>query len=233
MPPQYQCHRSLHSCEHLRVASDHAVAPHWFEKHREILRHDRHGIAKVVRALCYLRDSAKGNRAEIEREFAFFRKHRHRMLYHALKEQGIAIGSGGVEAANKVLVTQRMKRSGMRWCITGGQAVLTFRARIKSGHFDRAWDAIITTLPGSPNDNTRSNEVRAIATCPQSSPYEFRIPLDCNEWQVSIKPSSVSSFPGIDFSPRLFFRCTQHLSMPLTTLSRHFGPRTRRASSPS
>ena len=29
-----------HACEHLRVASDHAVAPHWFEKHREILRHD-------------------------------------------------------------------------------------------------------------------------------------------------------------------------------------------------
>ena len=25
-----------HACEHLRVASDHAVAPHWFEKHREI-----------------------------------------------------------------------------------------------------------------------------------------------------------------------------------------------------
>ena len=29
-----------HACEHLRVASDHAVAPHWFEKYREILRHD-------------------------------------------------------------------------------------------------------------------------------------------------------------------------------------------------
>ena len=117
-----------HACEHLRVASDHAVVPHWFEKHREILRHDTHGIAKVIRALCYLRDSAQGNRAEIERELAYFRKHRHRMRYHALKEQGIPIGSGVVEAANKVLVAQRMKRSGMRWGIAGGQAVLTFRA---------------------------------------------------------------------------------------------------------
>ena len=49
------------------------------------------------------------------------------MRYHALKEEGIAIGSGVVEAANKTLVTQRMKRSGMRWPIVGGQAVLTFR----------------------------------------------------------------------------------------------------------
>ena len=59
------------------------------------------------------------------------------MRYHALKAEGVAIGSGVVEAANKTLVTQRMKRSGMRWRIAGGQAVLTFRALIKSARFDR------------------------------------------------------------------------------------------------
>ena len=62
------------------------------------------------------------------------------MRYHALKAEGVAIGSGVVEAANKTLVTQRMKRSGMRWRIAGGQAVLTFRALIKSARFDRAWE---------------------------------------------------------------------------------------------
>ena len=36
------------------------------------------------------------------------------MRYHALKAEGVAIGSGVVEAANKTLVIQRMKRSGMR-----------------------------------------------------------------------------------------------------------------------
>ena len=122
-----------HACEHLQTASDHAVAPGWFEKYREILRHDPRGVAKVIRALRHLRDAAAApDRAETERELAFFRKHRHRMRYHALKEEGIAIGSGVVEAANKTLVTQRMKRSGMRWRIVGGQAVLTFRALIKS-----------------------------------------------------------------------------------------------------
>ena len=103
-----------HACEHLQTASDHAVAPGWFEKYREILRHDPRGVAKVIRALRHLRDAAAApDRAETERELAFFRKHRHRMRYHALKEEGIAIGSGVVEAANKTLVTQRMKRSGM------------------------------------------------------------------------------------------------------------------------
>ena len=152
-----------HACEHLRAASDHAVAAHWFEKHREILRHDPRGVAKVIRALCYLRDSAKGDRAEIERELAFFRKHRHRMGYHALKEEGIAIGSGVVEAACKTLVAQRLKRSGMRWRIAGGQAVLTFRALIKSGLFDRAWTALMEAQPRPANDNISPTQTPKIA----------------------------------------------------------------------
>ena len=49
--------------------------------------------------------------------------------------------------------TQRMKRSGMRWRIVGGQAVLTFRALIKSGRFERAWKAIIGATDTPANDN--------------------------------------------------------------------------------
>ena len=60
--------------------------------------------------------------------------------------QVIVIGSGVAEAACKTLVAQRLKRSGMRWRIVGGQAVLTFRAQIKSGLFDRAWAALMGTL---------------------------------------------------------------------------------------
>ena len=154
LPPETEVIDFWHACEHLQTASDHAVAPGWFEKYREILRHDPRGVAKVIRALRHLRDAAAApDRAETERELAFFRKHRHRMRYHALKEEGIAIGSGVVEAANKTLVTQRMKRSGMRWRIVGGQAVPTFRALIKSGRFERAWKALISATDTPANDN--------------------------------------------------------------------------------
>ena len=57
-----------------------------------------------------------------------------------------------VEAANKTLVTQRMKRSGMRWRIVR-QAVLTFRALIKSGRFERAWKALMSATDTPANDN--------------------------------------------------------------------------------
>ena len=61
------------------------------------------------------------------------------MAYAILREMNLPIGSGPVEAACKTLVTQRLKRSGMRWRHSGGQAVLTFRALAQSNQFDRAW----------------------------------------------------------------------------------------------
>ena len=65
------------------------------------------------------------------------------MRYASLKTKGCTIGSGVVEAANKVLVNQRMKRA--RWSVDGGQNVLTFRALLMSGRFDAAWRAMTET----------------------------------------------------------------------------------------
>ena len=48
-----------HACEHLRVASDHTVAAHSFEKHRDILRHAPACVARVIRAQCHLLDRQK------------------------------------------------------------------------------------------------------------------------------------------------------------------------------
>ena len=71
------------------------------------------------------------------------------MRYASLKANGYTIGSGVVEAANKV--HQRMKRAGMRWSIEGG--VLTFRA-----WSDRlAWQA----MTGAANENQALNAIAA------------------------------------------------------------------------
>ena len=80
------------------------------------------------------------------------------MRSRQLKDQRLPIGSGVVEAANKVLITQRPKRSGMRWKIDGGQAVLTFRALIKSDRFDTAWELLIASITGTANDNQDTTE---------------------------------------------------------------------------
>ena len=55
------------------------------------------------------------------------------------RSKGLPIGSGVVEAACKTLVTERLKRSGMRWGPRGGQAILTLRSLVQSRRFDHAW----------------------------------------------------------------------------------------------
>ncbi|MDE2914350.1 MAG: hypothetical protein OXL68_15650 [Paracoccaceae bacterium] len=64
------------------------------------------------------------------------------MHYCHVADAGDPIGSGAVESGNRMLVTQRLKRSGQRWGRDGGQGVLTFRALLKSGRLDRAWSML-------------------------------------------------------------------------------------------
>ena len=68
----------------------------------------------------------------------YFRRNRSRMDYARLRAQNLPIGSGVIEAPGKTLVTQSKKRSGQRWTIDGGQAILTFRALAPSERFDAA-----------------------------------------------------------------------------------------------
>ena len=56
------------------------------------------------------------------------------------------IGSGEAEAANKMLVTHRLERSGQSWGRDGGQGVLSFRAPLKSDRFDRAWSMVVPRM---------------------------------------------------------------------------------------
>jgi hypothetical protein len=71
--------------------------------------------------------------------------HRRRMRYASFARQHLPIGSGIVEASCKTLVSQRLKRSGMRWRDAGGQAILTLRALEQSNRFDCAWRMLAPT----------------------------------------------------------------------------------------
>jgi hypothetical protein len=115
-----------------------------FEKYRHLLRHDTDGIQKVIRHLCYLRDQHP-RRKKIANALKYFRHHRDRMRYASFARRKMPIGSGIVEAACKTLVSQRLKRSGMRWRHAGGQAILTLRALDQSGRFDCAWKMLAAT----------------------------------------------------------------------------------------
>ena len=84
-----------------------------------------------------------------------FRGNRHRVGHADAKAKGLTIGSGVVEAAGKSLVTERLKRSGMRWGAHGGQAILTPRPFVQNRRFDHAWPLL-------------AKSYRAHAACPDN-----------------------------------------------------------------
>ena len=92
----------------------------------------------MIRALAYQRKKFP-RRARIGEVLRYFRRNRHRMRYSHNQARDLPIGSGVVEAACKTLVTQRLKRSGMRWRHAGGQAILTLRSLLQSSRFEPAW----------------------------------------------------------------------------------------------
>lgn len=111
---------------------------------RHVLCDDDEGAEKVIRALEYLH-TKHPRREKIRRALNYFRKHRHRMSYAALIKRGLPVGSGVVEAACKTLVTERLKKSGMRWSDEGAQAILTPRGWVQSDRYDVAWALVAST----------------------------------------------------------------------------------------
>lgn len=133
----------FHVCEHLSKLSelffrDSSDAKTWYKKQQALLKEDPDGAAKVIRAVRYRRSKTKEN-PEIEAELKYLQRNRKKMNYFELRQNNLPIGSGVVEAACKNLIGARMKKSGMRWTIDGGQTVLTLRSLILSNRWEQFW----------------------------------------------------------------------------------------------
>lgn len=142
----YRVLDAYHALERLKQALDayhgegSAKSRGAFEELRQHLIEDPNGVESVLRALRYRRDRSRGaTRKMIDQQIKYFQRGKDRMRYADLRDRGLPIGSGVVEAACKTLVTQRLKRSGMSWREPGGQAILTIRSLLQSNRWSRGW----------------------------------------------------------------------------------------------
>jgi hypothetical protein len=139
----------FHATEHLKhalVTAYGETSPRYhqrFEELRHALRHDADGVMQVIRFLKGLRRRHRHPR--IRTELNYFRSKRHMMRYAEWADRKLPIGSGVVEATCKSLVAQRMKCSGMRWRLHGGQGILTLRSLVLSNRFERGWRLLVGT----------------------------------------------------------------------------------------
>jgi hypothetical protein len=140
-----------HACDHLKKACDAAWGESTaegkaqFERLKTLLKEADDGAERVIGSLRYRRDRASGNkRKRLQTELTYFRNQYQRMFYAEYIRQHLPIASGVMEASCKTLVTQRLKRSGMSWTISGGQAILTLRSLIQSNRWRAAWELLRT-----------------------------------------------------------------------------------------
>jgi hypothetical protein len=137
-----------HAAEHLSLAAEALFgkgseeALRWYDKYRKKLKEEDRGPLSILDSMDYyggIRKLSKARREALRIQRTFFARNKHRMTYAEVRERGMPIGSGPVEAACKTLVKARMCRSGMRWSREGGQRILDFRTYVKSGRWETFW----------------------------------------------------------------------------------------------
>jgi len=138
-----------HGCDHLKNGCDAAWGESTargkaeFERLKTLLKEADNGADQVSRVLKYQRGRARGRKRErLEAEWTYFRNQRLPMHYADYLRRSLPIANGVMEATCKTLVTQRLKRSGMAWTPTGGQAILTLRSLIQSDRWPSAWELL-------------------------------------------------------------------------------------------
>lgn len=130
-----------HATEHLDdvakawYGEDSDKAKCWLEaRESDLLCDCVEDVIRSIRSWHPTEEKAK----EIRRvELGYFEKNKDRMLYATFKANGYHIGSGLVESACKMIVTQRLKQSGMRWTEPGAESMAHLRSFLLS---DRSAD---------------------------------------------------------------------------------------------
>jgi hypothetical protein len=72
--------------------------------------------------------------------FQYLHRNRERMRYPQFEADGLCTSSGVVEAGCKGVIGTRLKRSGMRWTVSGANAIIALRCSKLSGRFQDFWE---------------------------------------------------------------------------------------------
>ena len=75
--------------------------------------------------------------------YKYMTNNKERINYNSFEEKGYYIGSGAIESGNKTVIQQRMKQSGMRWGVAGGQYIAALRAKYESNMWDNNVQEVI------------------------------------------------------------------------------------------
>ena len=112
----------------------------WLEKMKELLLQSN--LKEVKKNILKLKATTSEQVDAKMKLLRYLNKNECRMNYKLYRKEGLAIGSGAIEASHKTVVQSRMKKSGQRWSNKGAQNMLNLRVAFKSERWDIVVDRI-------------------------------------------------------------------------------------------
>jgi hypothetical protein len=120
-----------------------AQTQQWLEEQLHQLKHE--GPGEVLSELQRL----QAEHAQVEvlaDNLAYLQKREAHMQYPTYQAQGLPLGSGTVESANKVVVEARLKGAGMHWSPDNVNPMLALRNLVCNDRWQQDWPKIATQL---------------------------------------------------------------------------------------
>ena len=141
-----------HAAEYLARASQAAFgsgtgeASEWLGRQLHELKHgEPERLLENLRELG--RELGEGAALKIVKtSLEYLEKRREQIRYAQFQAAGYPIGSGAVESANKLVVEQRLKGSGMHWARENVDPMVALRTVVCSGRWEEAWPQISRKL---------------------------------------------------------------------------------------
>jgi hypothetical protein len=153
-----------HAVEYLTRASHEALgvgmaatdaSKAWLARQAHALKHD--GPDAVLTALRALPTDEHRDAA-----LAYLEPRLAQVQYPAFRAAGYPIGSGLVEGANKVVVQDRLKGSGMHWAPASVDPLLALRTVVCADRWDEAWPQISARLRADARTRRQRRHQRAV-----------------------------------------------------------------------
>jgi hypothetical protein len=164
-----------HAAEHLTKAAQAAfgegalAATAWLDQQLEELgTGDPDLVLAALAALPAPASEAQETCAEV---LAYLNKRRAQIAYASFRAAGYPIGDGIVESANKLVVEQRLKGSGMHWARAYVNPMLALRACACSDRWETGWTRISQRLRQQEREHRHARrQARQLATQPEPAP---------------------------------------------------------------
>jgi hypothetical protein len=112
---------------------------------RQLLQGKVKGVIAGLRRLLQQRDLHGQKRRTLQAVIRYYSNNRRHMRYDEYLAAGYPIGSGVAEGACRHLVKDRLELTGMRWTVTGAQAMLHQRAIYLNGDWEAYMSYYIQT----------------------------------------------------------------------------------------